>query len=165
MVRSILLRGFDQQISEKIKTHMLSEGTRFLEKCVPVKVEPTAEGKKKVTYEMDDRSLGEEEFDTVLLAVGRSPDVKLLSLEKVGVAQDKSTGKIVVNEADCTNVSNIFCIGDVALGRPELTPSAIMAGRLLARRLFAGSKVLMDYNDIATTVFTPLEYEIGRAHV
>ncbi|EDO46554.1 predicted protein [Nematostella vectensis] len=42
--------------------------------------------------------------------------------------------------------------------RPELTPVAIMAGKLLARRLFAGSTIQMDYDNIATTVFTPLEY-------
>ena len=137
---------------------MLNSGTNFIEKSVPIAVELTPEGKKKVSYESEDKTIKSEEFDTVMLAVGRAPDVKGLGLELVGLAQDKSTKKIIVNEADCTNVSNIFCIGDVAFTRPELTPSAIMAGRLLARRLFAGSKILMDYNDIPTTVFTPLEY-------
>lgn len=42
--------------------------------------------------------------------------------------------------------------------RPELTPVAIHAGRLLARRLFGGSKIEMDYTNVATTVFSPLEY-------
>lgn len=35
---------------------------------------------------------------------------------------------------------------------------AIHAGRLLARRLFGDSKVKMDYTNVATTVFSPLEY-------
>jgi len=35
-------------------------------------------------------------------------------------------------------VENIYAIGDVAHGRPELTPPAIMAGRFLAERLFGG---------------------------
>ncbi len=43
-------------------------------------------------------------------------------------------------------------------GVPELTPSAIQAGVLLARRLFGGSTEPMDYAGCATTVFTPLEY-------
>lgn len=43
-------------------------------------------------------------------------------------------------------------------GRPELTPVAIQAGKLLASRLFNNSKKTMDYDNIATTVFTPLEY-------
>ena len=35
---------------------------------------------------------------------------------------------------------------------------AIKAGRLLARRLYARATLQMDYTNIATTVFTPLEY-------
>ena len=40
----------------------------------------------------------------------------------------------------------------------ELTPSAIKAGILLARRLFANGIIHMDYINVPTTVFTPLEY-------
>lgn len=53
---------------------------------------------------------------------------------------------------------NIYAVGDVLEGRPELTPVAIHAGRLLARRMFGGSVQQMDYDNIATTIFTPLEY-------
>lgn len=42
--------------------------------------------------------------------------------------------------------------------KPELTPVAIHAGRLLSRRLFGNSTTLMDYDNVATTVFSPLEY-------
>jgi hypothetical protein len=56
------------------------------------------------------------------------------------------------------DVPHIYAIGDVVEDAPELTPVAILAGKLLARRLFAGSKTLMDYDMIATTVFTPLEF-------
>lgn len=35
---------------------------------------------------------------------------------------------------------------------------AIKAGRLLARRLFGGSALKMDYALIPTTVFSPIEY-------
>jgi len=40
----------------------------------------------------------------------------------------------------------------------ELTPTAIKAGMLLARRLYGGGQELMDYTNVPTTVFTPLEY-------
>lgn len=35
---------------------------------------------------------------------------------------------------------------------------AIQAGKLLAQRLFNNSNEQMDYENVATTVFTPLEY-------
>jgi len=71
---------------------------------------------------------------------------------------DKISKKIIVKDDDTTTVKSIYAIGDCAKGRPELTPSAIMAGRLLARRLFDFSDKLMDYRNVATTVFTPIEY-------
>jgi len=63
-----------------------------------------------------------------------------------------------VNEREQTNVPHIFAIGDVQHGKLELTPTAIKAGELLAEREFAGGEELMDYSNVPTTVFTPLEY-------
>merc|ERR1712046_225749 len=57
-----------------------------------------------------------------------------------------------------TNVPNIYAIGDVLEQRQELTPVAIQAGTLLARRLYKGATLAMDYDCVPTTVFTPLEY-------
>lgn len=36
-------------------------------------------------------------------------------------------------------------------GRPELTPTAIMAGRLLAQRLCGETSDLMDYDNVSLT--------------
>eukprot|EP00808_Paulinella_micropora_P019338 g17500.t1 len=123
-----------------------------------------------------DMDMGMEvEVDTVLFATGRFPVTKLLGLEKAGVRVNPENGKIVVglNDAtsqphifpsivvglnDATSQPHIFALGDVAENRPELTPAAIQAGHLLAKRLFGKSTALMDYNHVATTVFTPLEY-------
>jgi thioredoxin reductase (NADPH) len=55
-------------------------------------------------------------------------------------------------------VPNIFAIGDVVKGGLELTPVAVLAGKLLAGRLYDGSDKKMNYNSVATTVFTPIEY-------
>lgn len=70
----------------------------------------------------------------------------------------EKNGKFIVNQYEQTNVPHIFAIGDVQNGRLELTPSAIKAGMLLSQRLFGGSNELMDYVNVPTTVFTPLEY-------
>ena len=67
-------------------------------------------------------------------------------------------GKIIAGDDDKTSVENIFAIGDVAAGRLELTPTAIMAGRLLAARLFNQGTRFMSYRYVPTTVFTPIEY-------
>lgn len=46
-----------------------------------------------------------------------------------------------MNDEEQTSVPHIYAIGDILEEKWELTPVAIQAGRLLARRLYAGSKV------------------------
>lgn len=50
-------------------------------------------------------------------------------------------GKIPVNDKEQTNVPHIHAIGDILEDKWELTPVAIQAGKLLARRLYGGSTV------------------------
>lgn len=80
-----------------------------------------------------------------------------LDLEKAGVQVEKN-GKFITNEREQTNVPHIFAIGDVQHGKLELTPTAIKAGNLWAYREYSDSTELMDYENVPTTVFTPLEY-------
>mmetsp|Transcript_33031 Transcript_33031/g.77224 ORF Transcript_33031/g.77224 Transcript_33031/m.77224 type:complete len:482 (+) Transcript_33031:76-1521(+) len=153
MVRSILLRGFDQDMAERIGEYMQTHGVNFARGIVPNKYEKTPDGKVKVF--VDGKEYGV--YDTVLQAIGRKGCAHNLNLEAAGVTYDKEKGKIPC-EHDQTNVPHIYAIGDVVVGMLELTPVAIQAGRLLIRRLYAGSTKKMDYTDICTTVFTPLEY-------
>ena len=53
MVRSILLRGFDQEIAEKIGLYMEEKGIRFIKGCVPHNIEATEDNKRKVTWIID----------------------------------------------------------------------------------------------------------------
>ncbi|KAK5973200.1 Thioredoxin reductase 1 cytoplasmic [Trichostrongylus colubriformis] len=96
-------------------------------------------------------------YDTIVWAMGRDPQHGNLNLTAAGVKIDEPTGRIVVGEDDRSSTENIYAIGDVALGRPELTPTAIRAGQLLARRIFGGMNQTVNYDNVPTTVFTPLE--------
>lgn len=157
MVRSIFLRGFDQDMANRIGTYMETHGTKFIRGAIPVKLErPVPEGKIIVTFEQDGQ-ITQSEYDTVLFAIGRYALTKELNLERVGVKVE-SNGKIKATDAEETNVPHIFAIGDVIYGKLELTPVAIKAGKLLSERLFGGKTAKMDYVNVPTTVFTPLEY-------
>ncbi|KAF1445816.1 TRXR2 reductase, partial [Pygoscelis papua] len=162
MMRSIPLRGFDQvstQMASLVTEHMESYGTKFLKRCFPTKVEKLESNRLQVTWKNTDlRTEVTDSFDTVMWAVGRAPDTETLNLETVGVKTNSETGKIIVDASEATSVPHIYAVGDITEGRPELTPTAIAAGKLLAQRLFGQSSELMDYDNIPTTVFTPLEY-------
>lgn len=157
MVRSILLRGFDQSMANRIGEYMKNQGTRFINQSIPTKFSKNSNGKIAVEYEDSNKNKQTEEFDTVVLAIGRYSDSVNIGLEKLGVKLAKN-GKVITTDDEKSSVDNIYALGDCAEGRPELTPPAIMAGKLLAARLFGNSNVIMDYRNIATTVFTPLEY-------
>jgi len=172
MVRSIPLRGYDLEIANRIVDYMEKSHTKFIRSATVDKIEKLPSGRLRVTYKPNPYktapgredahtrpagSSGVIEVDTVLAAIGRTPDTAGLNLGAAGVKTDRK-GEIPTDDADRTNVANIFAIGDVAVGRPELTPVAIQAGKMLARRLVGQSKRLMDYARVATTVFTPIEY-------
>uniref|UniRef100_A0A4X1T7H9 Thioredoxin reductase 1, cytoplasmic n=1 Tax=Sus scrofa TaxID=9823 RepID=A0A4X1T7H9_PIG len=162
MVRSILLRGFDQDMANKIGEHMEEHGVKFIRQFVPIKVEQIEAGmpgRLRVTAKAtnSDETI-EGEYNTVLLAIGRDACTRNIGLETVGVEINEKTGKIPVTDEEQTNVPYVYAIGDILEGKPELTPVAIQAGRLLAQRLYGGSTVKCDYENVPTTVFTPLEY-------
>ncbi|XP_037086398.1 thioredoxin reductase 1, cytoplasmic-like isoform X2 [Pollicipes pollicipes] len=160
MVRSILLRGFDQQMADLVGEHMEKRGVKFIRQCVPTKVELLEEGpprKLKVTAQQGDQTV-EGEYNTVLFAIGRYACTQNIGLEKVKVELSPKDGKVVCTNAEQSSVPHIYAIGDVVSGRPELTPVAIQAGRLLARRIINEASILTDYDNVPTTVFTPMEY-------
>jgi len=54
MVRSILLRGFDQDMANRIGSYMENHGTKFIRGTVQTKLEkPDPSGKIIVHYELD----------------------------------------------------------------------------------------------------------------
>ncbi|ODN05269.1 Thioredoxin reductase 1, cytoplasmic [Orchesella cincta] len=162
MVRSQLLRGFDQQLAEKIGVILEKHGVQMLRNCSPTEITSVEQGNpgKLIVYGVNSETgeTMEEPCNTVILAVGRAPSVGGLNLGEIGVEVDPTSGKIVVNDSEQTQVEHVYALGDCAEGRLELTPVAIQAGVLLAKRLFGGGNLRMDYDKIATTVFTPLEY-------
>ena len=159
-IRSIPLRGFDQEIAEMIVKYMGEHGTRFLRDSQPTAFEKQEDGKIKVTFE--NTMFGntfEETFDTVVCAVGRDAATEGLDLKAAGVEFNAKNGKIPCVDEQ-SNVEHIYAIGDVLDTRQELTPVAIKAGIRLMRRVFSDTpyKEKMNYDLVPTTVFTPLEY-------
>jgi thioredoxin/glutathione reductase (selenoprotein) len=157
MVRSIFLRGFDQDMANKIGADMEAIGMKFIRDSVPTKIEKNEETGKLTCFYKTGEEEHTIEVDTVLFAIGRFAVTDKLNLDNAGLIVEKN-GKFKTDKYEKTNVDNIYAIGDVLFEKLELTPTAIQTGRLLARRLFQGASTIMDFYDVPTTVFTPLEY-------
>lgn len=157
MSRAQTLSYFDRQMAGLIVDNMAAAGVKFLSYYLPISVEETKEYRLLVKYvHVPSETERVDVFDTIIWAMGRRPLLEDVNIKAINLKCDN--GEIVADEYEETNVPGVFAIGDVVKGRPKLTPVAILAGRLLAMRLFGNSTKIMNYQNVATTLFTPLEY-------
>ncbi|CAG8605188.1 11641_t:CDS:2, partial [Acaulospora morrowiae] len=150
-----ILRTFDPIIKDTLFEQMKKEGIRILTHAGVKSLSRTSDnGPIKIKFTSKETGDTEEEFDTLLWAIGRKPSVESLNLELVGVKLNEK-GYIISDEYQNTTVDNVFALGDVC-GVAQLTPVAIAAGRRLSDRLFGPLKFKtskLDYDNIPTVVF------------
>jgi glutathione reductase (NADPH) len=144
-----VLREFDKMLSSELMDAMQKSGIALDTGVVPASVRATDDG-LKLTAE-DGREFGPA--DTLIWAIGRSPNTATLDADKAGVKID-GRGFVPTDDRQATNVENIHALGDVT-GRAALTPVAIAAGRRLADRLYGGMDGRhLDYRLIPTVIFS-----------
>ena len=97
---------------------------------------------------------GRENFDRVLVAVGRTPNGKRVNAQAAGVEVD-DRGFIAVDRHMRTNVPHIFAIGDV-VGQPMLAHKATHEGKVAAE-VCAGGKSAFDARVIPSVAYTDPE--------
>lgn len=93
-------------------------------------------------------------YDKVLVAVGRTPNGKLLDAEKAGVAVDER-GFINTDKQMKTNVNHIFAIGDI-VGQPMLAHKAVHEAHVAAE-VISGKKHYFDPKCIPSIAYTDPE--------
>jgi len=92
-------------------------------------------------------------YDCILTAIGRTPG-NYLNLADVAELKRNQNGTVTVDDMGLTSIPNIYAVGDV-LGKSDLTPVAINAGRRLSDFLFGGKpRAPLSYENIPTVVFT-----------
>jgi glutathione reductase (NADPH) len=146
--REAPLRSFDPLLREAYMESARADGIDIATGFVPAALES---GDGLQLEAQDGRAL--ERLDQVIWAIGRRPCTDALGLDAAGVRVN-GDGTIPVDRFQATNVEHIFAIGDV-IGRFELTPVAIAAGRRLADRIWGGQRGRhLPYENIPTVLFT-----------
>ncbi|XP_005099721.2 glutathione reductase, mitochondrial [Aplysia californica] len=144
-----VLRTFDSLVSEAVTDNLEPGGVKLCKRTQISNVKKEADG----TLTLETSTGVIDKVDTLLWAIGRSPNSDTIGLEKIGVKVDPKN-HVIVDEYQNTNVPGVYALGDVC-GRFLLTPVAIAAGRRLSHRLFDGKKDLkLDYTNIPTVVFS-----------
>ena len=145
-----VLGEFDKLVSTTLFDELQNSGIELKTECQIESISKNTSGLLSVE---DNQGNTQSGLDQVIYAVGRSPDHKKLNIDKTGVELD-NRGYILTDLYQNTNQPHIFALGDIT-GRAPLTPVAIAAGRRLADRLYnEQSDRHLDYENIATVVFS-----------
>jgi glutathione reductase (NADPH) len=143
----MLLRGFDEDLRSVLAGEMHKRGIDLRLSSTVGKIERMPAG---VRATLSDGTV--LEADLIMFATGRHPNSRGFGLVRSGVVIDES-GAVIVNEYSQSSLPNIYAIGDLT-NRKNLTPVAIAEGHALADTLFGGRPRTVDYENIASAVFS-----------
>jgi glutathione reductase (NADPH) len=144
----VILRGYDEQVRDRLLQISLTKGIQFRFNAPFEKVEKNADGSLRI-------HLGGGapiDADLLLFATGRKPKTDGLGLETAGVDLGKN-GAILVDEDNQTSCPSIYAVGDVT-DRIQLTPVAIREGQAFADTVFGNKPTRVDYQSVPSAVFS-----------
>jgi pyruvate/2-oxoglutarate dehydrogenase complex dihydrolipoamide dehydrogenase (E3) component len=146
-----ILSPFDTDAAEVIETVLRREGIEVFTGTKLVDAAITSDG-KSVSFEHEG-GVKTVTAETVLLAIGRSPNTASLDLDKAGVETDPS-GRILVNARQQSSASHIFAAGDCC-GPHEVVHLAVRQGEIAGHNIIHPNRPLeMDYRLLINVVFT-----------
>ena len=143
-----LLRGYDEQIRDRLLQISTMKGINFRFNAQMEKIEKKEDGTLCVHFKNGDPVAA----DIVLFATGRRPHTDGLGLESAGVEIDDK-GAIKVDEYSRTSCESIYAVGDVT-DRLQLTPVAIREGHAFADTVFGNNPRTVDYSCVPSAVFS-----------
>lgn len=148
-----LLPGADSDLVRPLAQRLKKSFAAIYLKARVVSVEDTGAA---VRVRLEGGSISEpvQEFDRVLVSVGRKPNSEDLGLEALGVRLTPK-GFIETDGQRRTAVSNIFAVGDVA-GEPMLAHKATHEAKTAVEAIL-GHKTVFDPRAIPGVVFTDPE--------
>ena len=144
----VLLRGYDQQIVDRLMQISLRKGIDYKFHATITAVEKLEDGRVRARMSGCD----DIEADQVLLAIGRVPNTKGLGCDVAGVKLNDK-GAVAVDADNRSSVDSIFAVGDVT-DRVQLTPVAIREGQAFADTFFGNKPTRVDYSCIPSAVFS-----------
>jgi len=148
-----LMAGADRDLEKAWEKFNAGRFEKVMLKTRAAKAEVKPDG-ITVSFEGENAPAEPQTYDLVLVAVGRTPNGKKIDAGKAGVQVDER-GFVPVDKQMCTNVPNIFAIGDI-IGQPMLAHKAVHEGHVAAE-VAAGQKSYFDAKQIPSVAYTDPE--------
>jgi len=147
-----LIPGADKDIIRPLAKRLKARYENIYLSTAVTGIKPLKNG-LKVSYDGKDAP-ETDTFDRILVAVGRSPNGRLIDADKAGVNVD-DRGFIAVNNQQQSNVPHIYAIGDI-VGQPMLAHKATHEGKVAAE-VISGMKSIFNPMTIPSVAYTDPE--------
>ena len=147
-----LIPGTDQDIVKPLLKRIQKQYEAIYLNTKVVTIKALKEG-LKVTFEGKDAP-ETSVFDKILVAVGRTPNGKLINAEAAGIDVNEH-GFIEVDAQMKTNIAHIYAIGDI-VGQPMLAHKAVHEAKVAAE-VISGHKSAFDPMTIPSVAYTDPE--------
>ncbi|MFL6577005.1 MAG: glutathione-disulfide reductase [Povalibacter sp.] len=144
-----ILRGYDEQIRDRLLQITMAKGIQVLLKAPLDKIEKNTTNGELTVHLHGGLSV---QCDAIMFATGRIPNTTGLGLESAGVELD-ANGAVRVDDDNRSSCESIYAVGDVT-NRVQLTPVAIREGHAFADTLFGNKPTRVDYQCIPSAVFS-----------
>ncbi|HMV72475.1 MAG TPA: dihydrolipoyl dehydrogenase [Pseudomonadales bacterium] len=145
------LLAVDRQVSKEAQKIMRAQGLDIrLNARVTSTEAGSGTGSVRVNY-VEGEQQKQEEFDRLIVAVGRRPVTEGLLAADSGVNLEER-GFVHVNEYCATDMPGVYAIGDIVRG-PMLAHKAMEEGVMVAERI-AGRKTQVNYDGIPAIIYT-----------
>jgi len=147
-----ILPGLDKRTSGELRKQLTKRGVDFKLSTSVTEIKDS-----KVVFSDEENA----EFDCVLVAVGRTPLTENIGIDQNGIKS--SNGYLEVNlETLQTNVSNIYALGDIVSGTPQLAHVAFAEAISAVTHIATGKSSPINYKAIPYVVYTRPELaEVG----
>jgi dihydrolipoamide dehydrogenase len=149
-----IVAGADKDVIKPLFNRIRKRYEAILLKTRVTAVEAVAEG-MRVTFEGANAPAEPQLYDRILVAVGRTPNGRLIGAEKAGVAVDEYGFVQVTDTQMRTTQPHIFAIGDI-IGQPMLAHKAVHEGKTAAEAA-AGLQSHFDARVIPSVAYTDPE--------
>ena len=126
------LRTFDTMLADNLVEIYRDNKMKLYDHHVAKEIKQNADRTYTVYFENGNTLTG----DKVLFAGGRLPNTDKLGLENTSVTLNEK-GFVIVDKFQNTTSEGVYAVGDV-IGKIDLTPVAIAAGRRFCERIFNG---------------------------
>lgn len=144
-----ILAGCDEEVSAAVGRSFRRRGIEVVTAATVKGHTPTADGSRTVVHLGDGKDV---EVETVVVSVGRRPRTEGLLSEGTGVQLDER-GFVVVNHLMQTHEQNVWAVGDVCAGTPQLAHVAFAEAILVIKGIVGEPMVPVDYERVPWAIY------------